>query len=498
MSGPLKVAIVGAGFGGLGMGVALKKAGINDFVILEKGADVGGVWRENTYPGCSCDVPSHLYSFSFAPYRSRDKRYPSQGEILAYLCQVARDYGLLPHLNFNTMIVDATYLENEGRWELISASGQGVVADVVVFAVGQLHRPSLPDIPGKEDFTGVAFHSAEWNHDVDLSGRTISVIGTGSSAAQMLPKIAPIARSVAIYQRTPHWVLPKPAADFGTVSRWGLRVPGAHKLYRQTLYYGADILLAPIARRRWLAQAAEWIARPHLRRHIADPVIRAKLTPSYPIGSKRILFDSHYYPALNRENVQLVTDPILRITGGGIETTKGENRSADVIIYATGFRASEFLVPMIVRGRNGRRLNEQWSSGAEAFFGLAVHGYPNAFIVAGPNTFNPAGSNPTMKEFQIAYIMECLRWRDGIGAAAIEVSAEAAQNYRLWLDRAIAQTVWPTSVASWYKHESGRITNPWPTSARTFARLLRGHPKEAFEAVTGNVYRATVDMWTPR
>ncbi|MEU8899928.1 NAD(P)/FAD-dependent oxidoreductase [Nocardia sp. NPDC048505] len=476
----LQVAIVGAGFGGLGMGAALRRIGVEDFVIFEKGDDVGGVWRENTYPGCNCDVPAHLYSFSFAPYRSRKTRYPGQTEILEYLRRVAREEGLTPHLRFGTAITHATFRADLGRWELVTATGERGMADVVVFAVGQLHRPYLPELPGQAEFTGAAFHSARWDHGQDLRGRDVAVIGTGSSAAQLLPEIAPIVRSARVFQRTPHWVLPKPSTEFGAAGRWALRLPGAHRLYRRALRFGADTLLAPIMRRGWSARPAEWAARRYLRAQVADPVLRARLTPKYPIGSKRVLFESRYYATLQRENVDLVTAGIARITPDGIETADGVRHHADIIVYATGFRAPEFLVPVTVRGRDGVLLHEQWSTGARAFMGVAVPGYPNAFLIAGPNSFNPAGSNPDMKEHQIGYILECLRWRAQTGAATIELSDEAMVDYQQWLRRNLAKTVWPATGWSWYKHASGRVTSPWPASSRKFERMLRRHPAHDF------------------
>ena len=475
--------IVGAGFGGLEMAVALKKAGMDDFVMLEKGRDVGGVWRDNSYPGCSCDVPSHLYSFSFAPYRGRDKRYPPQQDILAYLRQVASDFGLLPHLRLNTAVTQAVFQEAEKRWQVTTASSELFDTECVIFAVGQLHRPSFADIPGRQNFLGHILHPARWNHGVDLRGKRIAIIGTGSSATQMLPGLASVAQAVTVYQRSPAWVLPKPSSDFGFLSRWALRVPGAHYMYRKSLYYGADILLAPVVRSELLGRAAEKIGRHHLRRQVKDASLRLKLSPPYPIGSKRILFDSDFYPALTRGNVSLITEPIAKITPTGIETTNGEHTPVDIVICATGFKASEFLVPMSVFGRDGRSLNEEWAAGAEAFMGLAVHGYPNAFLIAGPNTFNPAGSNPAMKEVQVAYIMRCLHWKAETGASVIEISQEAMAEYRKWLDKKMKQTIWPASVDSWYKHETGKITNPWPTSARSFARILRGRPQDSFQAV---------------
>ncbi|MGN2636893.1 flavin-containing monooxygenase [Nocardia takedensis] len=478
-----KVAVIGAGFGGIGMGVALKQAGYDDFVILEKGDRVGGVWRENTYPGCDCDVPSHLYSFSFAPYRSARRRYPGQEQILDYLVGVTEEYGLTPHLRLNTTLTAATYREEHGDWDLETADGQHIRAQVVIFALGQLHRPYVPDIPGHADFAGPAFHTARWDHHHDLRGREIAIIGTGSSAAQILPEIAGIARRVHLYQRTPQWLLPKPAREFGPLSRLALQVPGAHRMYRTALHHGADAVLAPIMHRGWSARPAQWFARAYLHRRVADRRLRAAVTPDYPIGGKRIIFDSRYYPTLARHNVTLVTDPIHRIVSDGVETVDGAHRHADVLIYATGFRATEFMVPLTVRGRGGRMLDEQWRDGAEAYMGLAVPGYPNAFLIAGPNSFTPAGSNPTMKQYQIDYIVECLRWREQLDGAAIEVGPVAMAQYQRWLRRALSKTIWTGPVDSWFKHANGRVVNPWPGTTKEFARMLHHHPAEAFTPV---------------
>nr|WP_169336507.1 NAD(P)/FAD-dependent oxidoreductase [Nocardia transvalensis] len=473
--------VVGAGFGGIGMAVALRRAGFDDFVITEEGDDVGGVWRENTYPGCACDVPSHLYSFSFDPYRGTRSRYPGQPDILAYLQQVARRHDLYGRLRTRTRIVSATYCDETGCWELATESGATLRTEVVVFATGQLHRPFTPDIPGLDRFAGVTFHTARWRHGVEFDGRDVAVIGTGSSAAQLLPHVAEVARGVRVYQRTPHWILPKPAREFGALTHAALSLPGGHRLYRTALSHGADALLAPMMRRGWSARPAEWVARAHLRRSVQDPRLRAAVTPRYPIGTKRILFDNGFYRALARPTVELVTDPIVRLTPTGIDTADGTHRPADIVVFATGFRAADFLAPLTVRGRGGRLLAEDWAGGADAFLGLAVPGYPNAFLIAGPNTFNPAGSNPGMKEIQIDYILRCLRWRAQIGAPAVEVRADAAAAYRRWLDEALTRTVWPaTHQPSWYKHANGCVTNPWPASARSFARMLEHPPAQAF------------------
>ncbi|MGW0251128.1 flavin-containing monooxygenase [Nocardia goodfellowii] len=480
----LDVAIIGAGFGGIGMGVALRRAGIGNFAIFEKVDDLGGVWRDNTYPGCNCDVPAHLYSFSFAPYRDHGIRYPGQQKILEYLRRVTAEEGLEPHLHLSSGIQEATYLDEQDRWELITDTGQRILADSVVFAVGQLHRPHIPEIPGRHAFKGAAFHTARWNHTQDLTGRDVAVIGTGSSASQILPHLAATARHIDIFQRTPHWVLPKPATTFNRAERTLLRLPGAHRAYRSALHHGADLVLSPIMRRGWSARPAEWIARQHLHRQISDPLLRAKLTPSYPIGAKRIIVDNGFFPTLTQPHVELVTAPIQNMTHDGIRTVDDEPHHADVVVWATGFRATEFLSGLDVRGRDGVLLAKQWRDGASAFAGLAVPGFPNLYLIAGPNTFNPAGSNPHMKETQIAYIMACLRWRTETGAAAIEVAAATTQVYEWRVQQALAHTVFGSVRSSWYKHPTGAITNPWPGSARHYDRFLQHQVHRSFHTVT--------------
>jgi cation diffusion facilitator CzcD-associated flavoprotein CzcO len=476
------VAIVGAGFGGLGMAAALKRAGIDSFVVFEKGADVGGIWRENTYPGCGCDVPSHLYSFSFAPYRSNTVRYPGQRDILGYLRRTAEREGLWRHVRTGAEIVSAEYDEAAARWTLTARGGERHTADVVVFAVGQLHRPKLPDIAGREDFTGVAFHTARWDHSQDLTGRRVAVIGTGSSAAQLVPLVAEAAGAVTVYQRTANWVLPKPSADFGPFVRQAFgRVPALQSAYRAATYFAADLGLSPVVSRGWSARPLTWLARRHLRRQVPNPSLRAKLTPNHPIGCKRVVIDSAFYPALCRDDVDLVTDPIERIDATGVRTADGTHRAADVIIYSTGFRASEFLVPMEVRGRSGARLHDRWADGAEAYLGIAYPKFPNLFLIHGPNTILGHNSNVFIIECQVHYIMNCLRLLHGTaGTRAIEVRAEAMAAYQRWLAEALAGTVWQAGCQSWYQNPAGRVTNPWPASTMRYRRLSRRDPRPAF------------------
>jgi cation diffusion facilitator CzcD-associated flavoprotein CzcO len=475
----LSVIVVGAGFGGLGIARELKQTGIQRFLVFEENREVGGVWWDNTYPGANCDIPSHLYSFAFDPWVDPAIRYPDQRALLDYLRGIADRHGLRPHLRLNTTVAAATYCEDDGRWTITTRRGETYRTDNVVWAVGQLHRPHIPEIPGHTEFAGAAFHSARWDHSIEWAGRDVAVIGTGSSGVQIVPEMARTARSVTVYQRTPAWIVPKPAARFGPVTRWMLgHVPGAHRGYRAGLYHGADLVLAPIMRGGWSARPAEWVARAHLRRQIPDPVLRSKLTPRYRIGEKRILLANGFYPALMQPHVSLVTDPIERITADGTD------RHADVIVYATGFRAPELLGGIKIRGRNGINLHDRWAQAGrpEAFLGLAVPGFPNMYMIAGPNSFTPANSNPAIKDFQARYIVRCLQLSARLGNP-IEVTPAAMAAYRRWLDSAIAATVWPTGVPTWFKRADGEVTNPWPGSAARFDRMTRRDPAACFAAV---------------
>ncbi|KAF3030332.1 hypothetical protein E8E12_000205 [Didymella heteroderae] len=501
-----KTIIVGAGFGGLGMAIALRESGEEDFLILERFSDVGGVWRDNRYPGCTCDVPSHLYSFSFAPYTSRRTRYPSQQNILRYLQGVAIDYKVENKIRLNTKVSKASFQQNEGSWNIYTISEHSRAeivyqAEIVIFATGQLHQPNYPQIPGLEGaagsgFTGPIMHSAAWDHGIDLRNKRVSIIGTGSSAAQMLPALAERASEVTVYQREPHWVLPKPETYFNHVERLLLKLPGAHEVYRKALRHGADTLLSPIPRCRAWRYVVECYAKHDLRRQVGDERLVRKLMPSYPLGSKRILFDNDFYTALQRDNVKLITGPIKSVTENAVrsgpedETQKDREVGTDVIILATGFRAADSLLPVRVEGRHPHCLQKDWKEGPEAFLGLAIWGYPNLFMIAGPNSFNPAGSNPDMKELQIAYIMRCLAWRKERLARTIEVKQRAILKYQGWLDDEMGRTVWSGSVNSWYKHPSGKVISPWPASRRHFKKWLRNDPEKFFDTEPGDSLEA--------
>ncbi|MFC9962805.1 flavin-containing monooxygenase [Nocardia ignorata] len=472
-----EVVVVGAGFGGLTMAWELQEAGVRNFLILEEGPEVGGVWRENTYPGCSCDVPAHLYSLAFDPYRDPRVRYPDAQAILSYLGAVADRHGLRPHLRCDTAVVGADYRDADRTWSLTTSAGDQIRTRAVVWAVGQLHRPAVAQLRGADTFGGPMFHSARWDHTADLTGH-IAVVGTGSSAAQMIPELARTASSVTVYQRSPSWVLPKPAASFGTMSRWALtHIPGLHGLYRAGLYRAADLVLAPTTHAGWTAKSLELVAREHLRRQVRDPELRRKLTPDHRIGEKRILIDSGYYRALTEPHVELVIDPIDRIVPDGIRTVDGIERRADLIVLATGFRAREFLDGVRVRGRGGVELHDRWRTEGRptAFYGLAVPGFPNLYLIAGPHSFTPTNSNPAVKQHQVRYIMRCLALSARL-REPIEVTEQAMATYLDHLDDALDRTVWRVGNATtWWKTADGTVTNAWPGTVAAFGKALAGN-----------------------
>ncbi|WP_436763456.1 flavin-containing monooxygenase [Streptosporangium sp. V21-05] len=471
------VAIIGAGFGGLCMAIQLEKAGIRSYTVFEKGADVGGTWRDNTYPGAGCDIPSHLYSFSFERYSSWTRRYPGQPEILRYLEGCADKYGLRSRIRLNTMVVAAAFDESLGRWRVRTTAGDELF-DVVVSAVGQLNRPYLPDIPGMSSFSGAAFHSARWDHSIDLAGRRVAVIGNGSSAAQLIPRVAEVAGHLDVFQRTPNWVIPKPDAVFGARSRAAFRhVPFLQRAYREWVYRYAENTLHPALAGGWSTDLLRERALGHLREQVPDPLLRAKLTPDYPVGCKRVVIDSGFYPALTRPDVDVVTDGITGIVPGGVETTAGL-READVIVYATGFETSDFLAPIQVTGRGGRQLAKEWKNGAEAYLGIAVPHFPNLFLLYGPNTNLGHNSIVFMIECQVRYVMGCLPYLASRGP--MEVRPEAMATWRRSLDRAMEGMVWQAGCTSWYKNATGRITNNWPGATTTYRRITRTPRPESF------------------
>ncbi|TXK39465.1 NAD(P)/FAD-dependent oxidoreductase [Nonomuraea sp. C10] len=473
-----RVAIIGAGFGGLCMAIRLERAGIRSYTIFEKAGGLGGTWRDNSYPGAGCDIPSHLYSYSFEKYASWTRRYPEQPEILGYLEHCADKYDVRRKIRFSTEVTDATF--DGSRWQL-TASGTTEAFDVLVMAVGQLNRPRLPDIPGMDDFAGTSFHSSRWDHSQDLTGRRVAVIGSGSSAAQLIPPVARQAERLEVFQRTPNWVIPKPDATFNAAARLVFRfVPGLQRAYREYIYRYAEATLYPALARGWSEDLLRRRALNHLRDQVKDPELRARLTPDYPPGCKRVVIDSRFYPALTRPNVDVVTDKIVRITEKGVQTTESVHE-ADTIVYATGFRSTEFLAPMRVTGRDGVDLATRWAGGAEAYLGIAAPGFPNMFLLYGPNTNLGHNSIIYMIECQVDHIMNCLpHLSDG---RRLEVRPEVMDAWRRRLDEAMARMVWGDGCRSWYKTADGRVTNNWPGTTMLYRRLTAKPPRAAYREV---------------
>ena len=459
---PYRVVVVGAGFGGLGMALALERAGIGNFLVLDRADDLGGTWRDNTYPGLACDVPSHLYSFSFRPGRW-SRRFPPREEILAYMHALVDERGLRGHLRFGAAVASAEFDEPRGLWNLTLTDGDTLQTRALVCAVGQLNRPRLPDIAGGDEFAGPSWHSARWDHGVDLAGRRVAVIGTGASAIQFVPEVAKIAAHVDVYQRSAPYILPKSDRTYGEAEqRMFERFPVVRKADRLRIFlYGELLTSGFVLSQKFLAGPMQMWRR-QLRTQISDPGLRQKCVPDYVMGCKRVLFSDDWYPALARPDVELVTDPIERIARDGVITKDGAHRPADVIIYATGFRTLDFLAPMSVTGLRGRRLEEAWREGAHAYLGITVSGFPNFFMLYGPNTNLGGNSIIYMLEGQIGYVTGALRALDTERLDWLDVRPDVQDSFNAWVSAASRTSVWESGCHSWYTTASGRNTNNWP------------------------------------
>jgi cation diffusion facilitator CzcD-associated flavoprotein CzcO len=478
----VRVAIIGGGFAGLGMSIALQRAGV-EHVVLEKADDLGGTWRDNHYPGCKCDVPSHLYSFSFALNPEWSATYSSQGEIWAYLQRTAERFGVLPRFRFGAEVRQACWDEREQHWEVETSAGRWT-ADVLVSATGGLSVPSVPDIPGLDRFAGRRFHSAQWDDGHDFDGERVAVIGTGASAVQLVPRIQPRVASLLLFQRTPAWVLPhgdRPIRDWErTLYR---RVPFLQRLLRGGIYWSRELLVLGFCKDpRWM-EPVRRIATRHLERQVADPELRARLMPSFSPGCKRLLPSNEYYPALVAGNVDVVTEPIREVGERSVVTADGVEHRVDTIVLATGFRVTDNPTFELLRGRAGRSLADAWREGGmQAYKGSTVAGFPNLFLVTGPNTGIGHTSLVVMIEAQVRYVMEALRTMDRRGAAEVEVRPAAQEEFNDDLQRRMHRTVWNTGgCASWYLDARGRNTTLWPDFTWRFTRLTSRFDAGAYE-----------------
>ena len=460
-TGP-RVAIIGAGMSGLCMGIALRQAGMEDFVIYEKAANIGGTWRDNTYPGVACDVPSHLYSYSFAPNPDWSHVYAPGGEIQDYFERCATTYALWPHIRLGREIDAARFDETTARWHLTTGAGERDTANVVISAVGALHIPNMPEIDGLDSFAGQMIHSARWRGDMDLAGKRVAVIGSAASAVQIVPSIAGKVAHLGLFQRTPNWIIPRLDRAYPASWKRAFRTfPVTARLHRMQLYWMLESRWRVFLRAGARNNRERRLALRHMEAQVADPALRAKLTPDYPPGCKRILVSDDFYPALTRDNVDLVTNPIARIAPEGVVTADGTLHPADVIILATGFRTTD--IPRTqVTGRGGLTLRVVWKDGMAAHRTVAVPGFPNFFTLLGPNSGLGHNSIIFMVEAQVRYIMQCL-WKL-VEKRSMEPRPDAAARFDAAIQRGLRHTIWKAGCKSWYQDANGRITTLWPRS----------------------------------
>ena len=484
LPGHVRVAIIGAGLGGIGVGIRLRGAGVSDFVILERADSVGGTWRDNTYPGCACDIPSHLYSFSFAPNPDWSHSFSRQPEIWRYLEDVTDRYGLRRHLVFGTEVIRADWEAGPARWRLRTSRGE-ITADVLISASGPLSEPSLPDVPGLAEFSGEVFHSARWNHDFDLAGKRVAVVGTGASSVQIVPEIQPLVQHLVLFQRTPAWVVPRRDRTITEFEKRLYRqVPAAQRLARLGIYVSRESLVGGFTKRPAILKAAQRMALRNLARSIPDPGLRAKLTPDYVMGCKRILISSDFYPALREPNVQVVASGLAKVDGNTLTAKDGTSCEVDAIILATGFHAVDAPIADRIHGADGTSLAQSWAGDMRALRGTTIAGFPNLCLVIGPNTGLGHNSMIYMIESQLNYILDYLDTLDRTGAAAMDTRPGAQQRWCDDVERRMASTVWTTGgCVSWYLNAAGRNPTLWPGSTIGFRRATRRVDPAEYELI---------------
>ncbi|MDC0662807.1 flavin-containing monooxygenase [Marinobacter sp. SS21] len=509
MDNSTKIAIIGTGFSGLGMAIKLKEAGYDDFVILEQSDDIGGTWHENHYPGCACDVQSALYSFSFEQNPNWTRMFAPQPEIKAYLKHCAEKYGLTDHIRLNTHLTGARYDERRQRWTLETCDSpalwqymqdKGVKpgdeldrsdealpacerfeAQVVVSGMGGLSTPAYPDIKGIETFTGKAFHSQDWDHDYDFKGKRVAVIGTGASAIQFVPEVAKDAAHLDLYQRTPPWIMPKPDREITPLERMMFRkVPQTLNALRSSIYWFLEARVLGFVGNPRILKLGELQARRHIRSQIKDKELRKKVTPDFHFGCKRVLISNNYYPALDQDHVDVLTDGIREVRGNVIVDRNGVEREVDCIIYGTGFKAQDPIPKGMIFGRDGQDLLAAWQDGAEAYKGTAVAGFPNLFLLMGPNTGLGHSSMVFMIESQVQYVLDAVKKMDRQDWATVEVKAGSQSQYNASLQAKLGDSVWQTGCQSWYVNENGKNTTLWAGFTWQFRQQTRRFDAEQY------------------
>jgi cation diffusion facilitator CzcD-associated flavoprotein CzcO len=475
--------IVGAGFGGLGMAIKLIRENFGSFLILERASDVGGTWRDNVYPGCACDIPSMLYSFSFERNAAWTRVFPGQQEIRDYLEGCVATHGLRERIRFNTELSDATFDESRATWRVRTVDGRTFTCRVLIAALGPLNKLKIPEYPGLERFTGARFHSGAWKTDVDLREKDVAVIGTGASAIQFVPAIAPLVRRLTLFQRTPPWVIPRADAAIGPLRRLLRRFAPYAWAVRKLIYWLLELRAFGFVVAPKLLQLQERLALRHLERQISEPELRAKLTPRYRLGCKRVLLSDDFYPSLRRANVTLEVAPIREIRERSIVTSDGVEHPADAIVFGTGFRATEGFVPVRVVGRGGVELADAWRSGMQAYLGTNVAGFPNLFMIIGPNTGLGHNSMIFMMEAQFRYVLSALETMRRRNVRAIDVKAGVQRRFNEKLQARMRGTVWASGCTSWYLDASGKNTTLWPGFTFAFRRATRRFRLERYDVV---------------
>jgi cation diffusion facilitator CzcD-associated flavoprotein CzcO len=467
------VAIVGAGFGGLGMAIRLKMAGRDDFVVLERASDVGGTWHANSYPGCQCDIPSNLYSFSFARKSDWTTAYPLRDQILDYLRDCASRFGVRPQVELECELLDAAWDAERGRWEIETSRGS-LSARVLVAAPGLLSEPCVPALPGLERFHGAAFHTARWDHDHDLTGRSVAVLGTGASAIQVVPSIRERVSRLVVFQRTPPWVIPHLDHAVGPrLQRLYERVPAVQRVVRATVWGLHELLVPGMTRNPRLLKGQELLARANMRRGVRDPELRRRLTPDYAIGCKRVLLSSDWYPAIASPEVELVTSGIREVRSKSVVDGDGLEHQVDTIVFATGCTPSDPPIARRLRGRDGFTLSDAWQGSPQAYLGTTVSGFPNLFLFYGPNTNLGHSSIVYMLESQMAYVMSALDEMEARGVASVEVRPEVQEAFNAELQERLRGSVWNSGCSSWYLDRNGRNSIQWPGFTFEFRRRTR-------------------------
>jgi cation diffusion facilitator CzcD-associated flavoprotein CzcO len=456
------------------MAARLREQGIEDLVILEKSDGVGGTWRDNTYPDAACDVPSHLYSFSFAPKADWSRKWAKQPEILGYFEHVVQRYDLERHLELRTEVAECRWLDAAQCWELRTAAGPRLRARVVICALGQLNVPYIPELPGLGDFDGTVFHSARWDHEHDLRGERVGVVGVGASAIQFVPPVADVAASVTLFQRSPNYVGPKRDREFRRWERWAFaRVPGVARLYRGSIYWRHEARFALMRRNSLLGRLLQEAFRRRVRELADDRLPMEALMPAYAPGCKRVLIADRWYPTLRRESVEVVTSPVRRVVPTGIECDDGRRFPLDTLVFGTGFRTTDFLTPIRVTGRDGADLDALWASGAAAYLGMGMPRFPNLFLLYGPNTNLGHNSILFMIEQQVGYVLAALEQLRQRGATSMEVTDGAMARWEREVRRRAEETVWAEGCGSWYTTDDGRLTNNWVGRTTEYRRRLR-------------------------